>query len=1275
MKRNFVVLILMALIMALVLSACGSKEESSFSSLNKRSKSASSVANSTILDSSTTAQPSYSSLEVQNSSRSSSSAQEVSNESVSSSLVDSSLESSMENSMQITNSQSQASSTVITSTEVSTSYSSSEDSSSSVKSSSSKDSFSSVKSTSKSSSSSSKSSSISSSSSSLSSSKSSSSSSLEQKYLLTVLYTGAKQNPQTYTKEYKSGEAYSVETPVVEGYTSTNSQVSGVMEESNLTVTVTYTPITYKISYDYNGGVAGQTNPTSAKYDTAFAPSVPTKAGYKFAGWSISGVNTQTALYGNSTSQTEKVYSDLTRCYQLNSTDLDYNDSEYWTGTVYFKNLTTTPNTTVTLKANWTALDKISGANDSASVINTANDTLANSKIIEIANGLEGSFGLSFSYYQNAVIDQTNLKFSNTCWRTGILTIGKYTDWGYITSIRQDGFSWNGTNPIGTVSTPSNYTASNDYGEMFYGLAGNNSSATSTKFANFVRNSLVTYTIEGTKVGQVGGVLKVTQTILSLGAEYKNQSVTIVYDINLTDGILHGAGLDIMVKAEDADLSFESVSYEILSDCYTFTSTDSQTYGTLVDNYSHYCPDKYWTGDFDFTVSYNQSQSNYFSSWADTCWRTGYVVFYEWQNTAEKILFRNDWHGEIASGATKFTFDNSSVKSMGEFASITTGKSTSYGGSQVQELRLFRNASVTIRCVREGNTVCVYQFVSAPGSSEVVLFNAYKFTTTIEKLSLQIVGRTSGITITYEDYGANTKVLANSSLGGTTYGVGTYTFTLNQTRAHMAIPFSVKKGTVIKYKGTTNYRWSVLELSKYLGAYDKAEHSSERLYDTAWIDPSVTTSYTVARDCYIAVNIRYADNTTSFSGVDILALMKQCFEITFTLDNNINTNEQAFTSSMLKDNTTYGLTTYSGQFGEGNPRCHIAVIPLIKKGTVITFKGGTTYRWSVLEMASERIILHDTSWMDPASVTKYMVTRDCYIAVNVKFANEATMDGVDIYSLLYNNITIEGKCGVVVCENPITHSATEEGDMQSINHRGFSATAPENTMAAYSVSKYKGFTKVECDINFTKDGYGVLLHDGSIDRTSDGTGNIGGINFNTVRGYDFGTWKSATYANEQMPTVEEFLLQCKNLQLHPYLELKYGTKAQIQRLAMLVRRLGMEDNVTWISFDLNCLTYVRDVSPGARLGFLHSDITQTVINSANTLKTGRNEVFLDINYGCVDTASEASSRVALCKANNLPLEVWTVNDEQTMKNVYTATGGYVTGFTSDNTIAEKVNFG
>ncbi|MBO4962253.1 MAG: InlB B-repeat-containing protein, partial [Clostridia bacterium] len=1093
-------------------------------------------------------------------------------------------------------------------------------------------------------------------------------------YKLTITYTGASVQERTQRVNY--GDTYSVTSPTVVGYVADKAVVSGTMDDSDLNVTVKYSAITYNISYDYNGGTKGTTNPTTATYDKAFTVSSPTKSGYKFAGWQVANVNVDTALYGNSATQDAKVLSELSRCYQKNTSDLDYNGSAYWTADVYFKNLTATNNATITLKANWTYIGKIADANDSASVINTANDSLVNSKVIEIANGVTGDFILTFSYYQNAIIDETNLAYSSTCWRTGILGIGKYTDLGYYNHIRQDGFTWQGTNPIGVVSSPSNYTASNNYGEMFYGLAGNNSNATTTKFAEFVSNSLVTYKIVGTKVGQVGGSLQITQTIVSLGKTYKNQTVSIVYDVNLTDGILLNTGLDFCVKAEDADLSFESLSYVITADGYTYNAKDSEVYGTLVDGYKHYAPDKYWTGDFDFTFSYNQTQANYFSSWADTCWRTGYVVFYEWGNTSERVIFRNDWHGELGPNATKITYDNSAVKSVADLKTATTGKATSFGGSQIAELRLFRNASITVRCTRVGNTVTVYQYISSPGSSEVTLLNIYKFTTTITNLSFQVVGRTSGITVTYEDYGANTKVLKNSSLAINTYGLGTYCFSNPaNTRVQMAFPMKVEKGTTVKFKGSTSYFFSVLELKEYLGVLDGVNHSDNILLDSKWIDTTAIKTYTVTQDCYIAVNMRYADNTTSFSGTDILQLFKDSIEVAINFNNNINTNEKTFTSSMMQDNSTYGLTTYSGQFGEGDTRCHIAVIPLIKKGTVITFSGGTTYNWSVLEMATERIVLYDTTWQDPANITSYTVSRDCYIAINVKYVSGASFSGVDIKTFLYNNIKIEGKCGIVNFEDDVTHSATEPGDMQSINHRGFSSTAPENTIAAYSVSKYKGFTKVECDINFTSDGYGVLLHDGSIDRTSDGTGNINSVNFNTVRGYDFGSWKSSTYANEQMPTVEEFLIQCKNLQLHPYLELKYGTKAQIQRLALLVRRYGMEDNVTWISFDLNCLTYVRDVSPGARLGFLHSDINQDVINSANSLKTGKNEVFLDINYGCVDTSAEATNRVDLCKANNLPLEVWTVNDETTMKNVYTATGGYVTGFTSDNTIAENVNFG
>ena len=58
---------------------------------------------------------------------------------------------------------------------------------------------------------------------------------------------------------------------------------------------------------------------------------------------------------------------------------------------------------------------------------------------------------------------------------------------------------------------------------------------------------------------------------------------------------------------------------------------------------------------------------------------------------------------------------------------------------------------------------------------------------------------------------------------------------------------------------------------------------------------------------------------------------------------------------------------------------------------------------------------------------------------------------------LKNSIQVEGYCGMVIFENDYTLSTTEEGDMQSVNHRGLSNESPENTLAAYAKSKEKGF--------------------------------------------------------------------------------------------------------------------------------------------------------------------------------------------------------------------------
>lgn len=229
--------------------------------------------------------------------------------------------------------------------------------------------------------------------------------------------------------------------------------------------------------------------------------------------------------------------------------------------------------------------------------------------------------------------------------------------------------------------------------------------------------------------------------------------------------------------------------------------------------------------------------------------------------------------------------------------------------------------------------------------------------------------------------------------------------------------------------------------------------------------------------------------------------------------------------------------------------------------------------------------------------------------------------------------------------------------VKGVAHRGLSTDAPENTLSAYRLAKKRGFKYVECDVSFTSDGYAVLLHDGTVDRTSNGTGNIANLTLAAVRALDFGSWKSEKYAGEKIPTFEEFIALCKHLGLHPYIELKAGTEEQIRNLATTVKRYGMKGEVTWISFNPTYLGYIKAVDASARLGYVVDAVTANTINTVKQgLRSGYNEVFIDCNYG------NAAAAVQLCVDADIPLEVWTVNSESAIL----ALDAYVSGVTSDN---------
>ncbi|WP_341225427.1 glycerophosphodiester phosphodiesterase family protein [uncultured Arcticibacterium sp.] len=90
-------------------------------------------------------------------------------------------------------------------------------------------------------------------------------------------------------------------------------------------------------------------------------------------------------------------------------------------------------------------------------------------------------------------------------------------------------------------------------------------------------------------------------------------------------------------------------------------------------------------------------------------------------------------------------------------------------------------------------------------------------------------------------------------------------------------------------------------------------------------------------------------------------------------------------------------------------------------------------------------------------------------------------------------------------------------------HRGANKTHPENTLAAFKEAIRLGAHMIEFDVQLSKDNRLVIMHDGTVDRTTNGTGKVSRLTFDEIRKLDAGSWKSEEFASEKVPTLREVL--------------------------------------------------------------------------------------------------------------------------------------------------------
>jgi glycerophosphoryl diester phosphodiesterase len=207
-----------------------------------------------------------------------------------------------------------------------------------------------------------------------------------------------------------------------------------------------------------------------------------------------------------------------------------------------------------------------------------------------------------------------------------------------------------------------------------------------------------------------------------------------------------------------------------------------------------------------------------------------------------------------------------------------------------------------------------------------------------------------------------------------------------------------------------------------------------------------------------------------------------------------------------------------------------------------------------------------------------------------------------------------------------------------IAHRGHSAVAPENTLAAVTAARRAGADWIEVDVRFTADGVPVVIHDRTVDRTTGGAGAVAELPAAEVTGLDAGSWFGPGFTGEPVPT---FAALCADLAAHGgrlLLELKPPmTREQVARVLAMVREHGLHRRVVVQSFTARLVADAADTAPWAPRALLAEHLHDDPVAACHEVGA----VAYNPDAAAVLARPEA---VAEWLAAGLATMVWTVND-------------------------------
>ncbi len=205
-------------------------------------------------------------------------------------------------------------------------------------------------------------------------------------------------------------------------------------------------------------------------------------------------------------------------------------------------------------------------------------------------------------------------------------------------------------------------------------------------------------------------------------------------------------------------------------------------------------------------------------------------------------------------------------------------------------------------------------------------------------------------------------------------------------------------------------------------------------------------------------------------------------------------------------------------------------------------------------------------------------------------------------------------------------------------HRGLSSLYPENTLISFKEAAKLGVDLIELDVRQTKDRKLVIIHDDSIDRTTEGKGKVCQLTLKEIKRYSAGRWFSKKFKEERIPTLSEAF---EVIEKRAKILIEIKEPGIEEGLINLIKRYPIANNAICGSFYLESIIRIRKLQPSIPTAFITNSLNLERMKKP-LLREGINIVAIDFNHLSLPLLKN-------CHSYGFVVNAWTINEEKDMK--------------------------